>query len=193
MDELRYICSNFVRAKNNVDIDVPVIVIIIIKAFTEAKITADNCSAKSSDSDWLLMSVHMHPCSMKPSWPFSALMQRRSQFLWFLCFGGLSDCRICGDCACYLNSKGTVCTNVFDAFVCVFLHCHQSVCVFLHCHQSVCVGFFQHLSPTFDFQCFVSSSSLFFLFQCFVGDICLLDSCTLSAACAYTWSECNFI
>ena len=37
----------------------------------------------------------------------------------------------------------------------------------------------------FWFQClFLSSSSLFFVFQCFVGNVYLLDNCTLSAACA---------
>ena len=57
------------------------------------------------------------------------------------------------------------------------------ICVFVHCHQSVCVGFFPRLSLTL-FSVFVSFSSLFFLFQCFVGDVYLLHCCALSAACA---------
>ena len=99
------------------------------------------------------------------------------RFFWFLCFGGLSDCRICGNCAFYLSSKITVCMYGFDAFVvCVYLHCQ--------CHQSVCVGFIQHLESDFQFAVFVSSSSLFFRFQYFLSDVYLLDCCTLSAACA---------
>ena len=63
----------------------------------------------------------------------------------------------------------------FDAFV---------VCVFVRC-RIVCVGFFPRLIESdFRFSVFVSPSSLFCRFQCFVSDVYLLDSCALSAVCA---------
>ena len=49
---------------------------VVIKAFIKAEITVDDGTANSSDSDRLLMSVHKRPCSIKSSWPFSALIQR---------------------------------------------------------------------------------------------------------------------
>ena len=55
MDELR---CNFVSVTNDVDINVPVS--IVIKAFVKAEITGDDGSANSFDFDWLLMSVRMH-------------------------------------------------------------------------------------------------------------------------------------
>ena len=49
VDELRYVSSDFVNAKNNVDITVPVSV--IIKAFLKAEITAYDGSENPCDSD----------------------------------------------------------------------------------------------------------------------------------------------
>ena len=46
----------------------------------------------------------------------------------FLCFGALSDCRICGDCAFNMNSKRTVCTDVFWCLCCWCL-CSLSKCM----------------------------------------------------------------
>ena len=99
------------------------------------------------------------------------------RFLWFLCFRGLSDCQICSDCAFYLTVTEQYAQDVFWCLCCLCL-CSLSVspkclCRFLPASES-----------EFWFLVFVSSSSLFFLFQCFVGDVYLLDSCALSAACA---------
>ena len=129
VDKMQYVSTYFVNAKNNVDINS---VSFVIKAFTN-----------TSDSDWLSMSVRMHPCSMKPSWPLYGGVK----FLWFLCFGGLSDCRICDDCTFYLNSKRTVCTAVFWCLCCSLSVSVSPKCTFLPASESdlifsVCFFFF---------------------------------------------------
>ena len=45
------------------------------KLLSRAEITADDGSVNSSDSDWLPMSVRMHPCPINPSWHFSAVIR----------------------------------------------------------------------------------------------------------------------
>ena len=98
------------------------------------------------------------------------------RFLWFLCFGGLSDCQICGDCAFTWTVKEQY------VWMCWCL-CRLCLCSLSVSPKCLC-RIFPASESDFQFSMFVSSSSLFLLFQCFVGDVYLLDSCALSAACA---------
>ena len=84
---------------------------------------------------------------------------------------GSRDCQICGDCAFPLNSQGTSTHRWFRCLCCLRL-----------CSGSTCLCWFLPVSE-FDVQSSVSSSSLS-SFHCSVGDISLLDSCALPAACA---------
>ena len=151
------------------------------QAFIKVEIIADDGSANSSEFDRLSISVRMRPCLMKRSWPFSALMRRSRISLVSLLQRIKSDCRICSDCAFYLNST--------DVFWCLCL-CLCSLSVSPKCLCS----FVQHLSPTFDFRCLFLPLLSPSCFKCFVGDVFLVDSCAFSAACDLnvTWVQFYF-
>ena len=171
MDELWYVSSDFVIAKNSIDINVPVNV---IKAFIKAEISADDGSANSSDSDFRCQCAcapvqwsHLGPF---PLWCESVV------FLWFLCFSGFSDCRIGVVVPFTWTVKEQYVWMCFDAFVV----CLCSLSVSPKCLCS----FFQGLSLTFDFQCLfllLLSSSCFNVLPATFTSV--LDSCALSAVC----------
>ena len=58
MDELRYVSANFISAKNNVDINMPV----MIKAVIKVENTADDGSANSSNWPTYISNVSTHAC-----------------------------------------------------------------------------------------------------------------------------------
>ena len=85
----------------------------------------------------------MRPCSMKPSWPFAALMRRSQIYLVSL----LRRIKWRSDlpwlCLLPEQWKNRM-YGCFDAFV---------VCVCVHYYQRVCVGFLQRLGLTVNLQC----------------------------------------
>ena len=96
----------------------------------------------------------------------------------FLCFGGLNDCRICGDRAFYLNSKRTVCR--FWCFCCCLSLFIVSVTkVFVYVSSSVWIRL--------SISAFVSScfNVLSATFTSWIVAPYLLHA-------PYTSSECNF-
>ena len=89
-----------------------------------------------------------------------------------------------GDCAFNLNSKRSVCPDVFWCLCCLCL-CSLS---------SVCVGFFLLLSLTVDVQCLfllllLSSSCFNVMSPTFTSWVVA----PYLVRAPYTWSECNFV
>ena len=162
MDELRCVSSEIFSAKKNVDINEPATV--VIKAFIKGQ---DHSRRRF--------------CELFRFWPTSVVSAHAPLFdesilALFRCetesdFSGFSGFAVIVPFTWTVKEQYVpMCLDAFA--VCVFVPC-QCLCRFLLTSES-----------HFRFSVFVSSSSPFFQFQCFIGDIYLLDSCALSAACA---------
>ena len=165
------VSSKFFSAKNNVDINVPVI--IVIKAFAKGRdhIRRQFCELFRF---WLTSDVSAYVPLSNEAILAIFHFDMESDFSGFSGFAVIVPF--------ILTVKEQYVLMCFDAFV---------VCVFAHC-QSVCVGFFPHRSLTVNFQCL-------FLLLISSSGFNILSATFSSWSCApyllrapYTWSECNF-
>ena len=155
------VCSWIVQAWNNLPVS------IVIKAFIRAEITTDDGSANSSDSHCdLVVGAHM-PLSHEAILALFCSNMEESDFSGF---SALEDYVTIGFVMILLftwmvkEQYVLMCSDALLKYLCRFFSTSFSIWVWLLIF-SVCF------------------SSLFLLFQCFVGNVYLVDSCALSAAC----------